>query len=63
MFELWLFKKGNVLKYSKKNRLTFFDFLAQIGGSVGLAMGLSIISFVEIIYWFTFHSTEWITGV
>ena len=31
--------------------MTFFDFVAMIGGTFGLCLGLSLVSFVEIIYW------------
>ena len=48
-----LFGKSYSTKYVKKNRLTEFDFLSQVGGAVGLAMGISIVSVVEIVYWFT----------
>ena len=47
------FSDRSILMYVKKNRMSNFDFLSQIGGSIGLAMGISIISFIEIIYWFT----------
>ena len=40
-------------RYIKKNRMTGIDFLSQVGGAVGLAMGISIITMVEIVYWFT----------
>ena len=48
------FGKEMIMKYTKKNRMTTSDFMSQIGGSVGLAMGVSIISVVELIYWLTF---------
>ena len=48
------FAKPRILRYVTTNRMSSFDFLSQIGGSVGLAMGISIISFVELVYWFTF---------
>ena len=47
------FGNDHTIKYVKKNKMSAFDFLSQIGGSIGLAMGISIISVVEIIYWFT----------
>ena len=31
--------------------MTFFDFVAMIGGTFGLCLGFSLVSFVEIIYW------------
>jgi hypothetical protein len=40
-------------RYIKKNRMSGFDFLSQVGGGVGLAMGISIVSVVEVFYWFT----------
>ena len=49
------FSEKKILKYVTKNRMSGLDFLSQIGGSLGLAMGMSIISFIEIIYWFAFR--------
>jgi hypothetical protein len=49
----FFFRNEHVLKYVKRNRMSSFDFLSQIGGSIGLAMGISMISVVEIVYWFT----------
>ena len=47
------FGNDHTIKYVKKNKMSPYDFLSQIGGSIGLAMGISIISVVEIIYWLT----------
>lgn len=47
------FGSDHTIKYVKKNKMSNYDFLSQIGGSIGLAMGISIISVVEIVYWFT----------
>ena len=52
------FKEKKIMKYVTENRMSFFDFLSQIGGSLGLVMGISIISLFEIIYWFTFRLFE-----
>ena len=49
------FSEKKILKYVTKNRMSNFDFLSQIGGSLGLAMGISIISVIEVIYWFAFR--------
>ena len=49
------FSEKKILKYATKNRMSDLDFLSQIGGSLGLAMGISIISVIEIIYWFAFR--------
>ena len=47
------FGNAHSTKYIKKNRMSGFGFLSQVGGSVGLAMGISMISVVELFYWFT----------
>ena len=49
------FGKEKILKYVTSNKMSNLDFLSQIGGSLGLSMGVSIISVIEIIYWFTFR--------
>ena len=49
------FSEKKILKYVTKNRMSNFDFLSQIGGGLGLAMGISIISVIEVIYWFAFR--------
>ena len=47
------FSKKEITKFVKSNRMSTYGFLAQIGGSLGFAMGISIISVVEFVYWFT----------
>jgi hypothetical protein len=47
------FGNAHSAKYIKKNRMSEFEFLSQVGGSIGLAMGISMVSMVELIYWFT----------
>ena len=42
-------------EYETSRRLTFTDFVASLGGIFGLYLGFSIVSFVEIVYWFTFR--------
>ena len=32
--------------------MTIIDFISSLGGVFGLFLGFSLISFVEIIYWF-----------
>ena len=48
------FEDEMIIKYTMKNQMSIFDFMAQIGGSLGFAMGVSMISLVELIYWITF---------
>ena len=49
------FGEEKVLKYVTKNEMSVLSFMSQIGGSLGLAMGISFISVVEFCYWFTFR--------
>ena len=49
------FSEDRVTKYLMRNRMTSFGFLSQVGGTIGLAMGISAISLIEILYWFTYR--------
>jgi amiloride-sensitive sodium channel len=33
--------------------MTIFGFVANLGGLFGLCLGFSIVSFIEILYWFS----------
>ena len=33
--------------------MTILDFIADLGGLFGLCLGFSIVSFCEIVFWFT----------
>ena len=39
-------------EYERSLRMTEIDFISALGGVFGLFLGFSLISFVEIIYWF-----------
>jgi len=45
------FGTETILNYEARNRMSNVEFLSQIGGTLGLAMGVSIISVIEIVYW------------
>ncbi|XP_071747888.1 uncharacterized protein [Lepeophtheirus salmonis] len=45
------FDKSAVLQYKRQRKLTTIKFLGQIGGILGLMLGFSIISFIELAYW------------
>ena len=47
------FSRPTVTQFKRAERLTWTDYISQIGGLLGLALGFSIISAVEIIYWVT----------
>ena len=40
-------------EYQIRKRMTLFDFIASLGGLFGLCLGFSIVSFFEIIFWFS----------
>ena len=45
------FDKSTVFQFKRYERLTLTGYISQIGGLLGLAMGFSFVSAVEIIYW------------
>lgn len=47
------FEKSTILQYKRSSRLTLVDMISQIGGLLGVAMGISLISVVEFAYWIT----------
>ena len=49
------FEDKKISHYTKANKMTMLDFMYQIGGSLGLMMGISIVSLVEVIYWIIFR--------
>lgn len=54
-----IFFKDDDFLYSKRSELhSFTDFIANFGGILGLFLGVSILSIVEIIYFMAFRSIE-----
>ena len=47
------FGKDKILRYVTSNKMSTSEFLSQMGGLLGLFMGVSFISIIELIYWFT----------
>ena len=47
------FDKSTVLQYKRGQRMTEIDFISQMGGLLGLGLGCSFISIVELLYWMT----------
>ena len=39
-------------EYERALKMTSYDFISSFGGVCGLFLGFSLLSFVEIIYWF-----------
>ena len=44
------FDTPSILYYNSQHRLTWINFLSSIGGILGLCIGISIVTFVEI-FW------------
>uniref|UniRef100_A0A336K9E0 CSON015439 protein n=1 Tax=Culicoides sonorensis TaxID=179676 RepID=A0A336K9E0_CULSO len=49
------FKKAQIMSYKRIAPYQISDFIANCGGLLGLFMGISLLSVVEIIYFFTFR--------
>ena len=49
------YDQSNVVKFKKTQRITMTGFISQIGGLLGLSIGLSFISVMEIFYFLTFR--------
>ena len=47
------FNKLHFIKHQRGELYSFTDFLANIGGLMGLCLGISIMSVLEFIYFFT----------
>ena len=46
------FPAPKAVRFSREPRMSFEEFLAQLGGLLGLCIGFSFCSLFEIIYWF-----------
>ena len=46
------FVDSTIKKFITSRKMSVFDYITEIGGSLGLFMGISIISVIEFIYWF-----------
>ena len=49
----FFFESTTAFEYSRDERMTLIQYISQIGGLMGLCIGFSFISAVEIVYWFT----------
>ena len=47
----FFFESPTVFEYLKEPRMTLLQFISQMGGLLGLCIGLSFISVIEILYW------------
>ena len=49
----FFFESPTIMEYSRQVKMTLIGYISQMGGLLGLCLGFSLISLVEIIYWFT----------
>ena len=49
----FFFESNTVFEFERRSRMTAIDFVSQVGGLLGLCMGFSLVSLVELVYWFT----------
>lgn len=57
------FQKAQILPYKRIAPYQISDFIANCGGLLGLFMGISLLSFVEILYFCTFRFIEAVRAV
>ena len=49
----FFFETSTVFEYTREERMTSIQYISQMGGLLGLCIGFSLISGVEVIYWLT----------
>ena len=54
----FFFETNTVFEYSRDQKMTMVGYLSQMGGLLGLWMGFSFISAIEILYWYTIRLTR-----
>merc|ERR1719278_286028 len=55
------FGEPTAYEYERLPKMTWLDFISGFGGLCGLCLGISFVSLVEILYWFSFglHLRLW----
>jgi uncharacterized membrane protein len=56
------FDSSTIFRYHREQRLTIVGFISQIGGVLGLCIGFSIVSVVELAYWFLYRLVASVTS-
>ena len=49
----FFFESTTIFQYSRQVKMTPVQYISQMGGLLGLCLGFSLISLIEMIYWFT----------
>ena len=45
-------------EFERSQKMTWLDFIANLGGLCGLCLGISFVSVVELAYWFIIRLSE-----
>ena len=50
---IWMIKVliSPVIEFSRAEKMTWFDFVSNIGGITGVTLGISFVSILELFYW------------
>ena len=49
------FDSSTAFQFYREPRMTFTNFVSQVGGVLGLFLGFSLVSLVELLYWFLYR--------
>ena len=58
----FFFESSNSFEFIRQSKTTLIDYISQVGGLLGVCLGFSFISAVEIVYWITiklFRNLSW----
>ena len=56
------FSHSSFSEFERSKRMTWLDFISNLGGVCGLCLGISFISITELVYWFAFRFFKRILG-
>ena len=54
-FVTFYFEEPNIFEYFRQARMTTVNFISQVGGLMGLCLGFSFVSAIELFFWFTYR--------
>ena len=54
----FFFGKSTFWQFERAENMTWSDYIAQLGGILGLFLGFSVVSAIEIVYWLTIYSVR-----
>ena len=54
----FFFETTTAYEFIRVPKMTWTDFISQVGGMLGLCMGLSLVSIFEVLYWFIWNPAK-----